>query len=107
MNRRLDVDEEAEIEVDAQVQYYANRAGTQVALRFVAEIEAIYHGLLEHRLVGVNHSRVRFRLPLKRVFLDRFPFAIVFYIEDEIVHVVSLEALRSQPGYWRGRLRGR
>ena len=107
MNRRLDVDEEAETEVDAQVQYYVDRAGTQVALRFVAEIEAIYHGLVERRLVGVNYSRVRFRLPLKRVFLDRFPFAIVFYIEDEIVHVVSLEALRSQPGYWRGWLRGR
>ena len=62
---------------------------------------------MERRIVGVNHSRVRFRLPLKRVFLDRFPFAIVFYIEDEIVHVVALEALRSQPGYGRGRLRGR
>jgi len=107
MNRRLDVDEEAAAEADAQVQYYVDRAGTQVALRFVAEIEAIYEGLVERRLVGVNHVRVRFRVPLKRVFLDRFPFAIVFYLEDEIVHVVALEALRSQPGYWRGRLRGR
>ena len=107
MNRRLDVDEEAAGEVDAQVQYYADRAGTHVALRFVSEIEAVYQGLVERQLVGVNHSRVEFRVPLKRVFLDRFPFAIVFYIEDETVHVVSLEALRSQPGYWRGRLRGR
>jgi len=107
MKRRLDVDEEAAGEADAQAQYYVDRAGTQVALRFVAEIEAIYQGLVERRLVGVTHARVRFRVPLKRVFLDRFPFAIVFYIEDEIVHVVALEALRSQPGYWRGRLRGR
>lgn len=107
MNRRLDVDEEAAAEVDAQVQYYAGRAGTHVALQFVAEIEAIYHGLVERRLVGVNYSRARFRLPIKRVFLDRFPFAIAFYVEDETVHVVSLEALRSKPGYWRARLRGR
>jgi plasmid stabilization system protein ParE len=107
MSRRLDVDEEAAAEVDAQVQYYADRAGRHVALRFVAEIESIYHGLIERRLVGVNHSRVRFRLPVKRVFLDRFPFAIVFYVEDETIHVVSLEALRRQPGYWRARLRGR
>jgi plasmid stabilization system protein ParE len=89
------------------VQYYADRAGTHLAHRFVAEIEAIYHGLVERRLVGVNHSRIRFRVPLRRVFLDRFPFAVVFYVEDEMVHVVALEALRSQPGYWRGRLRGR
>ena len=107
MSRRLDVDEEAAAEVDEQVQYYADHAGMQIALRFVEEVKAIYHGLVERRLVGVNHPRVRFRLPIKRVFLDRFPFAIVFYVEDEAVHVVSLEALRSQPGYWRARLRGR
>ncbi len=38
-----------------------------VALRFAAEIEAIYRGLADGRLVGVNHPRVRFRLP--RTFL--------------------------------------
>ena len=31
MTRRLDVDEEAANEVDAQVQYYADRAGLHVA----------------------------------------------------------------------------
>jgi len=53
----------------------------------------------------VNHSRLRFRLPIKRVFLDRFPFAVVFYAEAQTVHVVALEALRKRPGYWRARLR--
>ncbi len=72
-----------------------------------AETEAIYRGLADGRLVGVNHPRVRFRLPIKRVFLDRFPFAVVFYVEDETVHVVALEALRRRPSYWRARLRHR
>lgn len=52
----------------------------------------------------MNHPVVRFRLPIKRVFLERFPFAVVFYVEDETVCVVALEALRKQPGYWRSRL---
>jgi len=55
----------------------------------------------------VNHPRVRFRLPIKRVFLDRFPFAVVFYVDDETVHVVALEALRRRPSDWRARLRHR
>jgi hypothetical protein len=38
-------------------------------------------------------------------FLDRFPFAVVFFIEGETVHVVAVEALRKRPGYWRSRLR--
>jgi len=87
------------------VRYYTERAGDHVALRFIAEIEAVYTGLIEGRLVGVNYPRVRFRIPLKRVFLDRFPFAVVFYVEEAEVHVVAVEALRKQPGYWRARLR--
>jgi len=105
MIRELVVDEEAIEEAEAQTRYYLERAGTLVALRFAAEIEAIYRGLAEGRLVGVNHSRLRFRLPIKRVFLDRFPFAVVFYAEAQTVHVVALEALRKRPGYWRARLR--
>ena len=107
MIRDLVVDEEAIEEAEAETRYYAERAGTLVALRFAAEIEAIYRGLADGRLVGVNHPRVRFRLPIKRVFLDRFPFAVVFYVEDETVHVVALEALRRRPSYWRARLRHR
>lgn len=107
MTRRLVVDEEAVEEGEVQARYYAERSGARVAARFVAEIEAVYHGLVDRRLVGVNHPRVRFRLPIKRVFLDRFPFAVVFYIEDELVHVVAVEALRKRPGSWQARLRHR
>ena len=66
MTRDLEVDEEAAEEAEAQVRYYNGRAGTQVALRFAAEIEAIYVGLVEGRFVGVNHPRVEsgLRLPV-------------------------------------------
>ena len=102
MSRTVVVDEEAVEEAEAQARYYREHAGEEVALRFAAEIEAIYSGLAEGRFVGVNHPRVTFRLPLKRVFLDRFPFAVVFYVDGD---VVALEALRKRPDYWRGRLR--
>jgi plasmid stabilization system protein ParE len=72
MTRTLVVDDEAQEEAEGQVAYYAERAGTAVALAFVAELEAIYRGLAEAKLVGVNHPRVKVRLPLKRVFMDRF-----------------------------------
>lgn len=105
MTRRLIVDEEASEEAEEQTRYYAERAGEHVALRFAVEIEAIYVALAEGRRVGVSYPHVRFRLPLKRVFLDRFPFAVVFYVEEDNVHVVAVEALRRRPGYWRARLR--
>lgn len=105
MTRRLVVDEDAAEEAEAQVRYYLDRAGAHVALRFIDEVEAVYVGLVEGRLVGASYPHVRFRLPLKRVFLDRFPLAVVFYIEEDEVHVVAVEALRKRPGYWRARLR--
>jgi plasmid stabilization system protein ParE len=107
MIRALVVDEEAAEEAEAQTRYYAERGGEAVSLRFVAEIEAVYRGLAEGRFVGVNHPGVQFRQPIKRVFLDPFPFAVVFFIESDVVTVVALEALRKQPGYWRNRLGSR
>lgn len=74
MIRTLVVDDDAVEEGEAQTRYYLERAGEVVARRFADEIEAIYRGLAEARFVGVNHPRVTFRVPLKRVFLDRFPF---------------------------------
>jgi plasmid stabilization system protein ParE len=107
MTRTVVVDEAAAEEAEAQVRYYAERVGEDLAMRFVAEIETIYRGLAEERLAGVNHPRVAFRLPIKRVFLDRFPFAITFYVEQDTVHVIAVEALRRRPGYWQLRLRAR
>jgi plasmid stabilization system protein ParE len=105
MSRTVVVDEAAVEEAEAQARYYLERAGEDVALRFAAEVEAIYVGLANERFVGVNHPRVTFRVPLKRVFLDRFPFAVVFYVDGDTVYVVALEALRKKPDYWRSRLR--
>lgn len=105
MSRNLIVDDEAQEEAERQAAFYVERAGTAVALAFVAELEAIYRGLVEARLVGVNHPRVKFRLPVKRVFMERFPFAVVFFVDGDEVRVIAVEALRRRPGYWRSRLR--
>lgn len=107
MTRTLIVEDEAQAEAEGQAAYYVERAGSAVALAFVAELEAIYGGLVEARLVGVNQPRVKFRLPIKRVFMDRFPFAVVFFIDGDVVRVVAVEALRRRPGYWRARIRQR
>jgi plasmid stabilization system protein ParE len=47
MIRTLVVDPDAADEAEAQTRYYVERAGVHVALRFVAEIEAVYRGLAQ------------------------------------------------------------
>jgi plasmid stabilization system protein ParE len=107
MTRTPIVDDAAQEEAEAQAAYYVERAGTAMALAFVAELEAIYRGLAVGKFVGVNHPRIKFRMPVKRVFMDRFPFAVVFFVDGDNIHVVAVEALRRRPGYWRARLRSR
>ena len=101
MIRALVVDEDATLEAEAQVRYYFEQAGPVLAQRFAAEVEAVFRGLLAGSLVGVNHPLVPFRVPLKRVLLDRFPFSVVFYLDNDVIHVVALEAHKRRPGYWK------
>jgi hypothetical protein len=39
----------------------------------------------------------------RRVFLGRFPHAVIFYCEDGRAIVVAVAHLRRMPGYWRDR----
>ena len=73
MTRTLIVDEAAQEEAEAQTAYYVEHAGSTVALRFVAELEAIYRGLIEARCVGVNHPRVKSRVPVKTCVYGSIP----------------------------------
>jgi hypothetical protein len=39
-----------------------------------------------------------------RYVFRRFPFSVVYYVEDGIVLIVALAHDKRRPGYWRGRL---
>lgn len=41
---------------------------------------------------------------IRRVLLQRFPFAIVYQIEPELILVVAVAHQRRRPGYWRDRI---
>jgi ParE toxin of type II toxin-antitoxin system, parDE len=40
---------------------------------------------------------------LRRVRLDRFPYAVVYRRADDAVVIIALAHQRRRPGYWRGR----
>ena len=40
----------------------------------------------------------------QRYVFPRFPFSLVYFVEDDIVVIVALEAERREPGYWTNRL---
>jgi plasmid stabilization system protein ParE len=41
---------------------------------------------------------------LRRRLIRRFPFGILYYIDQNEIVVVAVSHLRRKPGYWRGRM---
>lgn len=40
---------------------------------------------------------------LRRMLFRKFPFAIIYGVEDENIVVVAVSHQRREPGYWKGR----
>ena len=42
---------------------------------------------------------------VRRVFVKRFPFSVVYLLEPAVIWVVAIAHHRRRPEYWKGRLR--
>lgn len=41
---------------------------------------------------------------VRRVFPHRFPYAVVFVVKADVIHVIAFAHTRRRPGYWHERL---
>ena len=42
---------------------------------------------------------------VRRVLVERYPYAVIFAETDVAIHVVAIAHLKRRPRYWQGRLR--
>jgi hypothetical protein len=54
---------------------------------------------------SVLASGVAKELGVRRVLLRTFPYAVVFMVVEDTVHILAFAHLKKKPNYWRGRLR--
>jgi toxin ParE1/3/4 len=88
---------EAEAEVIASERWYSQRSPS-AAVAFIAEVDAA--------LVRIGEGPdtwPRYRRGTRRFVLRRFPFSVVYRIEDEVVYVVAVAHAKQRPEYWRRR----
>lgn len=103
--RRLIIEPEAEAELGEGMAWYEEQQpGLGAAL--LAEADEVLLGLERGELVSVPVPYVRTTLPVRRVFLARFPYAVVFLEHDGQTHVLAFAHFKRRPGYWASRLRG-
>lgn len=94
---RLVIVEPALDEADSARRYYANING-ELGERFAGELQRSIEWIVEQPMAWAPIGR-----RARRRLLNRFPYAVVYRIEADLIRVLAVMHLRRRPGYWRGR----
>ncbi len=89
---------EAEEEMLVAARYYNSQA-SGLGLEFLTEIEHTADALLKH-----PHAAPIIRKGIRRRLLTRFPFGLLYQIDEDAIVVLAVMHLRRRPGYWEERL---
>jgi hypothetical protein len=70
----------------------------------LAEVEHLLLTNQEHPLPGTTVT-AKGRDTLRRILLERFPYALIVAVRPDKRLVLAVAHLRRRPGYWRARVR--
>lgn len=88
----------AQSELDAAARFY--RAESRgLARSFLSEIRAAARLITTFPDSGAPAAE-----GVRRVFLKRFPFTVVYMVESDAVEIIAVMHQRQRPGYWKKRL---
>ena len=87
-------DPDAKSEFLSVVQYYENcQPGLGRRFRLV----------VESSVQDITESPFRYRVlhaPFRRCLLQKFPYAIIYSIEPDHIHIIAVGHTKRKPGYW-------
>lgn len=98
MTFRVRLFEEAAEEVEHERHWYRQRSESAEA-SFLRELE---HAIAA--VVDAPHMWPRYIAGTRRYVFPTFPFSLVYFVEEDLVLIVSIAAEHKQPGYWRDRM---
>jgi len=90
--------EAAELELDEAVEYYDAESpglGDEFLVEFIKSVE---------RISNYPNAWHPFSKVTRRCLLNRFPYCIIYYIEDDTINVIAVACLHRKPQYWKNRL---
>ena len=88
---------EARRELEAAVSFY-DSIYPALGRDFALEVQALCQRISQSPLAGVE-----VRPEIHRRILRRFPYVVLYAIEDDEVIVVAVAHQKRRPGYWAGR----
>ncbi|SMO80897.1 type II toxin-antitoxin system RelE/ParE family toxin [Gracilimonas mengyeensis] len=98
-NLAFELDDAAEAEFYDIIEYY-KQFDKELSLDFVKEFDDAVQRLMKFPKAGHPYLH-----QTQRIFLNRFPYAIVYKLyRDELIVVFAIMHMRRKPDYWEKRL---
>jgi len=94
---RLEFAPEAVADIDDATLWYFDE-DPKLAAQFSIELERVLDQILEN-----PRAWTEIESGIRRVLLWKFPYAVIFRVGSEVVHVVTVMHQHRKPDHWRGR----
>ena len=91
--------EEADQEVEEHRAWYRERNESAEA-GFLGEVD---HAI--EQVIAAPHQWPRFLSGTRRYVFPKYPFSLIYIVENDTINVVAIAHESRKPGYWRKRLR--
>jgi plasmid stabilization system protein ParE len=102
MTRSVRIEATAREELAAAVQWYEEqRSG--LGAEFLDSVHDAITRLIETPGIALRVPGCPADLPARRIFVRRFPYAVVFMDSGEELRVIAVAHLKRRPGYWVSR----
>jgi toxin ParE1/3/4 len=88
---------EAETEFLAAIDWYEERS-SGLGADFAAEIHAAIQ-----RAISLPLAWPRIDGDIRRVLANRFPYGLLYTLDNRSIYILAVMHLRRQPDYWRSR----
>ncbi len=95
----LEFHDDVRHEIESAVDWYENQS-PGLGFDYLSEMEESFSILLSNPNAWAN-----LELGFKKFILHRFPFSIIYRIQNDVVFVLAVAHAGRKPGYWRSRLR--
>jgi toxin ParE2 len=89
---------EAQQELDEAIAFYEQRV-PGLGLSFLSAVQAAFAEICEY-----PKSCPEVRGPIRRKLIRRFPYGVLFRVDEAEIVVIAIAHLRRRPGYWADRI---
>jgi toxin ParE1/3/4 len=95
---------EAQAELRAAIEWYEEQR-TELGEYFWREVDRALSLLADSPSAGTTVPGVHPQAPVRRVFVRKFPYALVYLTYKAEIRVIAVTHLRRKPRYWLSRVK--